>query len=277
VIGGAPYNIAHRASKLGLNATVITSLGKDSLGEELLRLVSESGVDTRYIQLHSTLPTGVVDVAVGEGGEPDYTIVRPVAWDDIKIRKAEVELVKGARAFIYSSLGLRDERSCDALFSVLPHAHLKICDINLREGHYRKETILKMLRHADILRTNEFELATICQWLGLDHLDRRSQMKQLADHYSYKLVLSSLGGEGAVCLQGEDFYVQPVYKVDVVDTVGAGDAFLASFVNCYLGGRDIPACLRMGCILGALTAAKKGGTPQITSQEIDDMLSLHMT
>lgn len=274
VIGGAPYNIVNRANALGLHSSVITSIGKDAHGEELLTSIRAAGIDTTFVQVHDTLPTGVVRVSVGEEGEPTYDIVRPVAWDDIRVDEAVVTAVNTSRAFIYSSLGLRDQRSCTALFSLLPYASLKICDINLREGHYKKQTILKMMRHADILRTNENELSKVCEWLGLQHLNRREQMKQLAEHYNYKLVLSSLGGEGAVCLQGDDFYVQPVYKVDVVDTVGAGDAFLATFVYSYLQGRDIPACLRMGCILGALTASKKGGTPNITSEEIYDMLSI---
>lgn len=273
VIGGAPYNIANRANALGLHSSVITSIGKDAHGEELLTSIRATGIDTTFVQVHETLPTGVVKVSVGEEGEPTYDIVRPVAWDDVRVDQVVVNAVNASRAFIYSSLGLRDHRSCDALFSLLPYAPLKICDINLREGHYKKQTILKMMRHADILRTNENELSKVCEWLGLQQLNRREQMKQLAEHYNYKLVLSSLGGEGAVCLQGDDFYVQPVYKVDVVDTVGAGDAFLATFVYSYLQGRDIPACLRMGCILGALTASKKGGTPSITSEEIYDMLS----
>jgi len=270
VIGGAPYNITNRAKALGLKAAVITSIGDDDLGEELLQIIKNSDGDTSYIQIHPTLPTGVVKVEVGKGGEPNYNIVRPVAWDDVKTEEGIVTAVRNSQAFVYSSLGLRDMR-----FSLLPHAQLKICDVNLRDGHYKKETILKMLRHADVLRTNEYELATISDWLGLHGLSRKEQMQKLAQHYNYKFVLSSLGGEGAVCLQGDDFYAQQVYQVEVVDTVGAGDAFLASFIYSYLQGRDLPACLRMGCVLGALTASKKGGTPTITSAEIDAMQARH--
>jgi len=276
VIGGAPYNITNRATALGLKASVITSIGRDALGDELIDLIKENKVDTTFIQVHDTLPTSEVRIKVGEGGEPTYDIVRPVAWDDVRINENIRSAVRGSQSFVYSSLGLRDQRSCDALFDLLPHAQLKICDVNLRDGHFKKETILKMLRHADVLRTNEHELQMISSWLGLAGLDRREQMKKLSAHYGYKFVLSSLGEHGAVCLQGDHFYTQPVYKVDVEDTVGAGDAFLASFINCYLDGRDLPACLRMGCVVGALTASKKGGTPEITNEEIDQMLARHI-
>ncbi len=276
VIGGAPYNITNRATALGLKASVITSIGEDDLGRELRSLVEEDGGDTSFIQVHDTLPTSEVRILVGEGGEPTYDIRRPVAWDDIRIDDGMIAAVRGAQAFVYSSLGLRDDRSKGTLFDLLPHAQLKICDVNLRDGHYKKETILKMLRHADVLRTNEHELAVISSWLGLEGLGRQEQMKRLWAHYDYKFVLSSLGEHGAVCMQGDNFYTQPVYHVDVVDTVGAGDAFLASFINCYLQGRDIPACLRMGCVVGALTASKKGGTPKIAIEEIDEMLARHV-
>jgi len=275
VIGGAPYNITNRATALGLKTSVITSIGNDELGDEILNLIKKNNVDTSFIQTHETLPTSEVRIKVGQGGEPTYDIIRPVAWDDVHINDEIISAVKASQSFVYSSLGLRDHRSCDALFSLLPYAQFKICDINLRDGHYKKETILRMLRHADVLRTNEHELEVISSWLGLQGLDRKEQMKKISTHYDYKFVLSSLGEHGAVCLQGDNFYTQPVYKVDVVDTVGAGDAFLASFIYSYLHGRDLPACLRMGCVVGALTASKKGGTPKITNEELDEMLARH--
>lgn len=273
VAGGAPFNIVNRATALGLKAEVITSVGSDPLGEELTELVASKGNSTKYIQKHPSLQTSVVNIEVGENGEPHYDIVYPVAWDDIKIDESVVSLVKGASSFVYSSLGLRDERSREALFQLLDAAQLKICDINLRDGHYTKETILRMIEKADILRANETELAMISSWLGLDHLDRKEQMQLLTERYNYKMVITTLGGEGAVCFKDGQWHVQPVFKVEVKDTVGAGDAFLASFIYSYLHQQPIANCMKFACAVGSITASKDGGTPSITPNEIEAMIN----
>ncbi len=275
VAGGAPFNIVNRATALGLHAEVVASVGADNLGQELLELVKSKGNSTAYIQNHNELPTSVVNILVGDGGEPHYDIVYPVAWDDVKIDEEVISLVKHSRSFVYSSLGLRDKRSREALFSLLPHASLKICDVNLRDGHYSKETILRMVEHADILRMNETELEMIAQWLDIGDLERRNQMAHLQKKYNYKLVIATLGGEGAVCYAEDQWYVQPVIKVKVQDTVGAGDAFLASFIFKYLSDAPLETCLKYACAVGGLTASKNGGTPHISHEEIDKMMTVY--
>ncbi len=273
VAGGAPFNIVNRATALGLKAEVIASVGDDPLGAELTALVASKGNSTKYIQQHPTLQTSVVNIAVGDNGEPHYDIVYPVAWDDIKIDASIISLVKSASSFVYSSLGLRDERSREVLFQLLAFAQLKICDINLRDGHYTKETILRMIKQADILRANETELDMISSWLGLDHLDRKEQMQSLAERYNYKMVITTLGGEGAVCFIDDRWHVQPVFKIEVKDTVGAGDAFLASFIYSYLHQQPIEQCMKFACAVGSLTASKDGGTPSISESEIETMIN----
>ena len=273
VAGGAPFNIVNRATALGMSAEVITSVGSDTLGKELIKLVSSKGNSTKFIQQHKTLQTSVVNIEVGPNGEPHYDIVHPVAWDDVTLDESVVSLVKNASSFVYSSLGLRDERSREVLFQLLEHAQLKICDINLRDGHFTQKTILRMIEKADILRANESELEMISSWLNLTHLNRREQMQSLTERYNYKMVITTLGGEGAVCYKDDEFHVQPVFKVNVKDTVGAGDAFLASFIYSYLGLQPIDKCLKFACAVGSITASKNGGTPSITMSEIDTMLN----
>ena len=273
VAGGAPFNIVNRATALGLKAEVITSVGTDPLGTELTELVASKGNSTKYIQQHPLLQTSVVNIEVGDNGEPHYDIVYPVAWDDVRIDESVLSLVKSASAFVYSSLGLRDERSREALFQLLNTAQLKICDINLRDGHFTKETILRMIEKADILRANESELTMISAWLGLDQLSRKEQMQSLTERYNYNMVITTLGGEGAVCFKDDHWYMQPVFKVEVKDTVGAGDAFLASFIYKYLLEEPINQCMKFACAVGSLTASKDGGTPSITPSEIEAMIN----
>ena len=235
-------------------------------------LVRQKGNRTDFIQRHPELPTSTVEVQVGEGGEPHYTIVHPVAWDDIQISPELIQLVQSAKVFVYSSLALRDERSRDTLFSLLPYARLKVCDINLREGHYSKETILRMLEQADILRMNEFELKKAAHWLNIPIDSFEDGVIKIADHYDYQAVVATLGGDGAMSYRNKTFFRQPVFKVQVKDTVGAGDAFLASYLSRMIAGDDEHTTLRYACAVGALTAAKDGGTPVIDPIEIDQML-----
>ena len=272
VPGGAPFNIVNRATALGLQSYVISSIGDDRLGRELIDIIQSKGNATTFIQRHATLPTGQVNIEVGIGGEPKYQILYPVAWDDIRPDSHLVKLVSSAKAFIYSSLALRDARSRSTLFHLLQHASLKICDVNLRAGNYEKATIMQMIEEADILRMNEYELSMVAEWLGIAELDNKSQLNYLNKRYGYQAILTTLGEEGAVCLADGKWYNQPVFKVQVADTVGAGDAFLAAFTYKLLNQNSIQECLRFGCAVGGLTASKHGGTPEITPEEIENML-----
>lgn len=273
VAGGAPFNIVNRATHLDLNACVISSIGNDALGDELLHLVASKENNTSLIQRHTSLPTSTVQISIGNHGEPTYTIVHPVAWDDIKIDAEIKKNVAGAKAFIYSSLGLRDERSRNALFELLEVAQTKICDINLRAGHFSKETILKMMDHADILKMNEDELLMVCDWLALGTMSIQDQLVALQEKYQYDAVIVTIGSKGALCYQRGVLYEQPVFPVDVKDTVGAGDAFLAGFVSQYLAEQPMDYCLQFGCATGALTASRAGGTPEIKIHEILNLMS----
>ena len=273
VAGGAPFNIVNRASALGLNAYVISSVGNDELGEEITDVVRDLGNNTTYVQTHPNLPTSTVNVLVGPGGEPQYEIVHPVAWDDIIIDDGVIDLVRQTRAFVYSSLALRDERSRTSLFSLLPHSSLKICDVNLREGHYSDTTILDMITAADILKMNESELSMISKWMDMERLDREEQILNLHETYNYEAVIITLGSEGALAYAQGKWARQPVFDVNVRDTVGSGDAFLAAFITRYLHEDKLADCLRFACAVGALTAANSGGTPIITDEEIQQLLA----
>lgn len=274
VAGGAPFNIANRANALGLNVAFVGSLGNDDLGSEFLSLIYEKGISSKYIQQHSTLPTSVVNVTLDNTGEPQYSFLQPVAWDDIQWTQELEELVQKSRSIVYSSLALRDVRTKTTLFNLLPKSNLRICDVNLREGQYDNGTILQMIKYADILRMNEFELAQLVKWHGYRHLNIRSQMEALQAEYGYECVIATLGSDGAVAIQNGRWFQQSVFKVDVVDTVGSGDAFLASFIYKYLDGAEMSETLRFACAVGALTASKKGGTPEISKEAIEMMLEV---
>ena len=272
VAGGAPFNIVNRATALGLKATVISSVGKDELGSELIKTVESKGNNTSYIQHHPSLSTGVVQVKLSDSGEPEYDIVHPVAWDDIKVDQKVIDLVKNSQAFVYSSLGIRDERARQSLFQLLQFAPWKICDVNLREGHYEKDHVMSMLDHADVLRMNEHELDQVLQWSSISGSEREQNISELFKKSNFQKLIVTLGGEGAISYDGDKFCYQPVFKVLVADTVGSGDAFLASYIYQALKGESDQSCLEFACAVGALTASKTGGTPQIEHAEIEALI-----
>ncbi len=275
VVGGAPFNIVNRADSLGLDAYIITSIGQDALGDELVAIVANKVNHTQFIQRHASLETSKVEITLSAKGEPNYNIVRPVAWDDIQLDQDVINLVTSSKAFAYSSLALRDERSRDTLFSLLPYASNKICDINLRTGNYEKSTIMQMVESADTLRMNETELEMLVNWLGYSTRSQKDQIIAIQKHYNYNEVIATLGSEGAICYDGDSFFNQSVFTVIIKDTVGAGDGFLAAYITRKLKGDIIEDALRYACAIGSITASKSGGTPDISEEEIQQLLSSH--
>ena len=272
VVGGAPFNIVNRADNLGIDAYIITSIGQDVLGDELMAIVTDKVNHTQFIQRHATLETSKVEITLSANGEPNYNIVRPVAWDDIQLDQDVISLVTSCKAFAYSSLALRDERSRDTLFSLLPYASNKICDINLRAGNYEQSTIMQMVESADTLRMNESELKMLANWLGYSAISQKDQIIAIQKYYNYNEVIATLGSEGAICFDGDSFINQPVFPVSIKDTVGAGDGFLAAYITRKLKGDNVEAALRYACAIGSITASKSGGTPDISEEEIQKMI-----
>ncbi|MFT4568621.1 MAG: fructokinase [Saprospiraceae bacterium] len=275
VVGGAPFNIVNRADSLGLDAFIVTSIGNDILGDELLKTVANKVNHTHFIQRHKSLETSKVEIELSSKGEPKYNIVRPVAWDDIQVDQRIIDLVKSSKALAYSSLALRDERSRSTLFSLLPHAKNKICDINLRAGNYGQSTIMQMVESADTLRMNESELLMLATWLGYSELSQKDQIIAIQKHYNYNEVIATLGAEGAICYDGDSFFIQSVFPTDIKDTVGAGDGFLAAYITRKLKGDIIEEALRYACAVGSITASKRGGTPEISEEEIQQLIDSH--
>ncbi len=273
VAGGAPFNIVNRANALGVASAVISSVGDDPLGKALLSLVEEKGNASSFIQTHPILQTSVVNITVSPYGEPKYDIVKPVAWDDIVVNDINLQLVSDCDVFVYSSLGIRSAASREAMFELEKRARLSVCDINLRDGHYERSTIERMLEVADILRMNEDELSMLSQWMGIESASVERKMELIQEAYRYDTIIVTLGSKGALSLRDGQLIQQAVFKVNVRDTVGSGDAFLAAYLTQRLKNVREQQALRYACAVGAVTASKDGGTPIITQDEIMALLS----
>jgi fructokinase len=271
--GGAPMNVAIHLKNLGMDVACITRVGNDSLGAELKKfLVSKSCADT-WIQTDSNFPTGTVKVNISDRTNVQYEIVHPVAWDFISVTSEALEVSKTAYAFVFGTLACRDQRSRETLFELLENSNaLKIFDVNLRAPHYSKELIESLLRKADIVKMNEEELNIIHDWFEPVDLSIDQKTKYIKSKFSLKKVIVTRGGDGALLLDESGLHSSKVYKVNVKDTIGSGDSFLAGMIKNFYLKNSPEQSLNYACALGALVAQHHGANPPIKENEILELI-----
>ncbi|HOY05539.1 MAG TPA: carbohydrate kinase [Saprospiraceae bacterium] len=265
--GGAPMNVAFHANQLGLESKMISKTGDDDLGKELKRFLENIGVSVELIQTDNTFPTGIVNVALDKNGSPSYEIVSPVAWDYIHPDDKVKDFVKNAGALIFGSLACRTERNKRTLLEYVDLANIRVFDVNLRTPFYSKPLVEEFLGKADIVKMNDEELTLIGEWLGISGTEK-AQLEYIKNEFSLDLVILTKGRHGAACLDETGYYEQPGFRVNVQDTIGSGDSFLAAFLSRFLKGESTRDCLVFASAVGALVATKQGGTPKIDLPEI---------
>jgi fructokinase len=274
--GGAPMNVALHLQQLGLEVKMISRVGKDKHGENLLEFVSKQGLDTSLVQIDTEHPTGTVLVDNQDIENIRYTIVSNVAWDFIELNDENLKAVSDADAFIFGSLAIRNVASWDTLYHLLHQPAIKIFDINLRSPFYDFEQIEIILGYTDILKINEDELMIVADYFNIDlgknptDISNISQSVSsfLSEHFPIQMICVTLGSNGALIFQDGSITKHPGYKVKVEDTVGSGDAFLSGLVKTYLERGEIEKILDFACALGAFVATKKGGTPRYKVEDV---------
>jgi len=260
--GGSSMNVGLNLHKQSVESSFISAVGDDDNGKELLNFLGRNHFATDLIQVNSELPTSTVVVQLDEKHQATYTIKQPVAWDDIKLNDKNIEAAKHADALVYCSLTCREERSRKTILSLLAHAKTKIFDINLRAPFYEKELIGELLTHADILKINEDEVVWVRDAFGLSGNTDEQILKQLSVQFDIEIICLTLGDKGACVLKDGKLFKHAGYKVQVADTVGAGDAFLATFIACYLQGYPMETILDNACKVGAFVASQAGANPE---------------
>lgn len=271
IAGGAPMNVAFHVNQFGMQSKMISCVGDDELGKELLRFLEDKGVSTSLIQTDPTFPTGTVNVILDNGGSPSYEIVNPVAWDYIRADDKAKDAVKAADALVFGSLACRTERNKRTLFEYLELAPIRVLDVNLRAPFYSQPLIESLLARADIVKMNDEELALIGGWQRAEG-GERAQLEAIQKKFKIDVLILTRGKNGAACLDGEGFYEHPGFPVKVQDTIGSGDSFLASFLSKHLSGQSPAECLAFAGAVGALVATRAGGTPEITADDIQAIM-----
>lgn len=265
-LGGAPANFAYHAGELGCEAYIISSVGNDKLGNEILDILNTLGLSSRYIQIDECHPTGTVEVQLDNNGIPSYIIHENVAWDYIKVNEKCLELMKNADAVCFGSLSQRSETSREAILKLLNNTNnncIKIFDINLRQNFYNREIIINSLAHANVLKLNELELSIVSDLLGVNGGEESEKLRKLQKKYSLRLIALTKGDCGSILFNGERISKHPGFKVEVLDTVGAGDAFTAAVTVGLIKKWDLDTINDFANKLGGYVCTQQGATPKL--------------
>jgi fructokinase len=265
--GGAPMNVAYHLKKLGVHPALITKVGLDNYGKDLINILSANELTTDFFQVDYNHPTGLVYATPNEHNEVVYDIVFPSAWDFIDWEDAFTDLLQQASFFVYGSLTSRNKTSRDTLYRLLEGAKMKVLDINLRPPNYHRDDVEFLLEKTDILKVNIAELELITGWFS--HFEStEDRLKLVQDRFNLETVIVTMGGDGALVSHKGAIYRHEGIKVDVVDTIGSGDAFLAGFLQQLLSEKTVKEALTFASAIGAFVATRSGACPQYRREEI---------
>lgn len=265
-IGGAPANFAYHVSQFGLPTRVVSAVGQDKLGMEILENFSEKKLNCMIEQV--PYPTGTVQVELDNAGVPCYEIKEGVAWDNIPYTPALEGLAHHTRAVCFGSLAQRSivsRETINRFLDAMPVTEdtLKIFDVNLRQGFYAKEILCNSFRKCNILKINDEELVTVSRMFGYPGIDLQDKCWILLAKYNLKMLILTCGVNGSyVFTPGTVSFVETP-KVQVADTVGAGDSFTATFVAALLKGMPIDEAHKLAVDVSAFVCTQNGAMPVI--------------
>ena len=263
-IGGAPANFAYHVSQFGFNSRVVSAVGDDKLGNEILDNFSEKNLN--FLIEKVPYPTGTVQVELDDEGIPCYDIKEGVAWDNIPFTPALEELAKQTRAVCFGSLAQRSVVSRETINKFLDampddNGQLRIFDINLRQNFYTKEILCNSMERCNILKINDEELVTVSRMFGYPGIDLQDKCWILLAKYNLKMLILTCGVNGSyVFTPGEISFVETP-KVEVADTVGAGDSFTATFVAAILKGKKVSDAHKLAVEASAYVCTQNGAMP----------------
>ena len=268
VLGGAPLNFAFVAGELGCSPVIISAVGKDDLAAATLERISEIGLDTSTVQ-RNELPTGRVLIELDEKGIPQYEIVENVSWDAIRCSEEDKTLVADADAVCWGSLAQRSQTSSEAVLTLLDSVRedcLKVFDINIRQHYYCREVIENSLQRADVLKLNEDELPLVAEMFGLVG-EANEQLAGLIRMFDLSMIIYTAGAAFSE-IHGKDGCLSHVDtpKVNVVDTVGAGDSFTAGFIASTLNGASVREAHERAVRISAYMCTQKGAINHISKE-----------
>lgn len=268
-MGGAPANFAYHVSQFGLPSMAVSAVGRDALGDELLEAFDSHHLEYNIERVY--FPTGTVQVEIDKDGVPNYDIRQNVAWDNIPFTPALENIAKKTRAVCFGSLAQRSEvsrQTINRFLSLIPDDddHLKIFDINLRQNFYTKETVVDSMNACNILKINDEELVAISRMMEWPGINLKDKCWILLGRFNLKMLILTCGVNGSYIFTPGHVSYQDTPKVDVKDTVGAGDSFTASFVSCILKGMSVPKAHERAVRVSAFVCTQNGPMPTLPKE-----------
>ena len=277
-LGGAPLNFAAHARKLGHEVYLVSGVGEDERGRRALEAIERLGIARAYIQVVSGRPTGTAEVELDPDGKPMFRIVRPAAYDFVRLTPELRQRIAALQPnWIYcGTLFHASEHVLDATLALIeevPSAK-RIYDVNLRDGNWSLATVEKLAAHADVIKLSDSEAEFLDATLGTDGegASIRHFCERWCDQYHCKTVCATMGERGCAIFHDRVFTEAPASKIEVVDTVGAGDAFAAALVHGMEQGWTMPRCAAFANAVAALVASRPGAIPEWSVEEAWRML-----
>ena len=265
-LGGAPANFAYFCRVLGAEAHVVSAIGKDDLGRDILHRLAGLGLNSQNVQPHRDRPTGTVQVRLDAHGIPSYIIHENVSWDSIELTDQISALAPKLDAVCFGTLSQRSQTNratLDAILSLTRPGCLRVFDVNLRQHYYDAPTIRSLLRKCNVLKLNDEELPVIATLLAIPMQDERGMLQELVTRYSLQLAALTRGARGSRLQTPTQASEDSGRPVGVRDTVGAGDAFTASMVMDLLRGTELPRLHHRAARLAEFVCEQNGATPAV--------------
>ena len=265
-IGGAPANFAYHVSQFGLPSRVVSAVGSDPLGREIVENFTSKGLN--HLIEEVPYPTGTVQVEIDPAGVPQYDIKENVAWDNIPYTARLEALAGQTRAVCFGSLAQRNVVSRDTInrfLDAMPQTadSLVVFDVNLRQGFYTKEILCNSMKRCNILKINDEELVTVSRMFGYPGIDLQDKCWILLGKYNLRMLILTCGINGSYVFTPGNVSFQPTPKVEVADTVGAGDSFTAAFIASILKGKSVAEAHALAVRTSAFVCTRKGAMPEL--------------
>lgn len=263
-IGGAPANFAYHVSQFGLPSCVVSAVGDDALGKEIVDNFTSKGLNQLIAEV--PYPTGTVQVEIDQAGVPQYEIKENVAWDNIPYTDSLEDLARQTKAVCFGSLAQRNvvsRNTINSFLDAMPHNedNLVVFDVNLRQGFYNKDILCNSMKRCNILKINDEELVTVSRMFGYPGIDLQDKCWILLGKYNLKMLILTCGINGSYVFTPGNVSFQPTPKVEVADTVGAGDSFTAAFISSILKGKSVAEAHSLAVRTSAYVCTRKGAMP----------------
>lgn len=266
--GGAPFNVAYHLSKMGVEVNMVSSVGNDELGRELLQKIKDWNISAAGIQVSDRYPTSTVIATIDEHNDAHYDIVQDVAWDYIEVNAINKQMIAASDALVFGTLAARNDQSRNTLFELLEASTYNVFDINLRPPYYDVHVIKDLLHKTQLAKFNKAELRMMIDFMGKSYTTEEDSIRFLQDTFGMQEVIVSKGSKGALYVDHHDFYSIPTIPIEVKDTVGSGDSFLAGFLSKRLEeGSSATEIMHQAVSLGAFVTAREGACPDYTRDD----------